>query len=307
MHSTTKYLGGHGDVMAGVVVTSAENRRKLYELNKLVGGVLGPFEAWLAMRGCKTLPLRVCQQCQHHFRLTINERLALLTDPQSFVVIDASLRPGNPLDFPEYEQKLASDRVKTGRDEAFIYGDATLEGVPMVFGVAEFAFRGASMGSVYGEKVARALERGAEMQRPVVLVTASGGARMQEGIVSLMQMAKTSAACARLRASGQLYIVVMTDPTTAGVLASFASLGDIILAEPGALIGFAGPRVIEQNLKIKLPPGTHTAEFQLAHGMVDMVVHRRDQRGVVAKLLKHLAPGSTMPEMTGDAVASAQG
>jgi len=196
----------------------------------------------------------------------------------------------NPLDFPDYEQKLASDRMKTGREEAFIYGDAGIDGISIVFGVADFSFRAASMGSVVGEKVTRALERGAALGRPVIFVTASGGARMQEGIISLMQMAKTAAACERLKAAGQLYIVIMTDNTTAGVLASFASLGDIIIAEPGALIGFAGPRVIEQNLKIKLPPGTHTAEFQLAHGMVDMVVSRRDLRLVVGKLLGYLSP-----------------
>ena len=246
--------------------------------------------------------LRVCHHCQHHFRLTADERIVQFTDPDSFKELDASMRPGNPLQFPGYEDKLASDRVKTGHEESFLYGDATLEGTPLVFGVADFAFRGASMGSVHGEKIARALERGAELRRPVVLVTSSGGARMQEGIVSLMQMAKTAAASERLKASGQLYIVVMTDPTTAGVLASYASLGDIIIAEPGALVGFAGPRVIEQNLKIKLPPGTHTAEFQLAHGMIDMVVNRRDLRALVAKLLNFLSPGIAMSDVADDSL-----
>jgi len=249
--------------------------------------------------------LRVCHNCHHHFRLTPEERIALLTDEGSFAELDAGMSSVNPLDFPDYEQKLAADRTKTGREEAFIYGDARIDGIPIVFGVADFNFRGASMGSVYGEKATRALERGAALGRPVLFVTASGGARMQEGIISLMQMAKTSAACARLKEAGQLYIVIMTDNTTAGVLASFASLGDIIIAEPGALIGFAGPRVIEQNLKIKLPPGTHTAEFQLAHGMVDMVVNRRDLRLVVGKLLGYLSPAVPEPEEIDDALAIA--
>jgi acetyl-CoA carboxylase carboxyl transferase subunit beta len=250
--------------------------------------------------------LRVCHNCHHHFRLSPDERVALLTDEGSFVEIDAGMSSGNPLEFPDYEQKLASDRIKTGREEAFMYGDAGIDGMPIVFGVADFNFRGASMGSVYGEKVTRALERGAALGRPVVFVTTSGGARMQEGIISLMQMAKTAAACERLKAAGQLYIVIMTDNTTAGVLASFASLGDIIIAEPGALIGFAGPRVIEQNLKIKLPPGTHTAEFQLAHGMVDMVVSRRDLRSMVGRLLEYLSPAIGMePEAIDDVLAAA--
>lgn len=244
--------------------------------------------------------LRVCHNCHHHFRLSIDERIAQLTDEGSFSEIDAGMRSLNPLDFPEYEEKLASDRRKTGREEAFLYGDATLDGIPIVFGLANFDFRAGSMGSVVGEKVTRALERGAELRRPVILVTASGGARMQEGIISLMQMAKTAAACARLKQAGQLYMVIMTDNTTAGVLASFASLGDIIIAEPGATIGFAGPRVIEQNLKIKLPPGTHCAEFQIAHGMIDMVVNRRDLRTTVGKLLGYLAPANAEPEATDD-------
>jgi acetyl-CoA carboxylase carboxyl transferase subunit beta len=240
--------------------------------------------------------LRVCHNCQYHFPLPSAARLMQLIDEGTFHELGATLQPGNPLQFPGYEEKLARGRAKSGQNEAFVYGDAEISCVPTVIGIASFDFMGGSMGSVVGEKVTAALERGAELQRPVVLVCASGGARMHEGIVSLMQMAKTSAACARLKASGQLYLVVMTDPTTAGVLASFASLGDIIIAEPGALVGFAGPRVIEQNLKIKLPPGTHTAEFQLNHGMIDMVVHRRDLRATVGKLLTYLAPADpTVP------------
>jgi acetyl-CoA carboxylase carboxyl transferase subunit beta len=235
---------------------------------------------------------RVCHACQYHFPLSCVERVDMLVDPETFAECDSALQPGNPLAFPGYEEKLERGRAKSGLKEGLIYGDAVIAGVPVVLGVADFSFMGGSMGSVVGEKVARALERGAELNRPVILVCASGGARMQEGIISLMQMAKTSAACARLRETGQLYIVVMTDPTTAGVLASYASLGDIIIAEPHALIGFAGPRVIEQNLKVKLPPGTHTSEFQLSHGMIDMVVHRRELRTTLAKLLNYLAPAA---------------
>jgi acetyl-CoA carboxylase carboxyl transferase subunit beta len=236
--------------------------------------------------------LRVCGTCSHHFRLGADERIDMLVDEASFVEIDAELQPCNPLDFPDYGMKLEASRAKSGQNEGFRYGDAVVDGVSIVLGIADFGFMGGSMGSVHGEKVARALERGVELNRPVVLACASGGARMQEGIISLMQMAKTSAACARLTASGQLYITIFTDPTTAGVLASYASLADVIIAEPAALVGFAGPRVIEQNLKVKLPPGTHTAEFQLQHGMVDMVVHRRELRSTLSRLLTYLAPAS---------------
>jgi len=234
--------------------------------------------------------LRVCGNCQYHFPLSTAERIAMLADEGAFAEIDANLLPVNPLGFPDYEDKLARGRAKAGQNEAFVYGDAEIAGVPVVLGVANFGFMGGSMGSVVGEKVTRALERGAELGRPVVLMCASGGARMQEGMVSLMQMAKTAAACERLKAAGQLYITILTDPTTGGVWASFASLGEIIIAEPAALIGLTGPRVLEQNLKVKLPPGTHTAEFQLAHGMVDMVVHRRELRGTVTRLISMLAP-----------------
>lgn len=232
--------------------------------------------------------LRVCTHCQYHFPLSAVDRIAMLADDNQFAEIDADMQPCNPLDFPGYADKLARGQKNSGQNEAFRYGDTVIAAIPTVLGVASFSFMGGSMGSVVGEKVTRALERGVELKRPVLLVCASGGARMHEGIISLMQMAKTAAACEKLKAAGQVYIVVLTDPTTAGVFASFASLGDVLIAEPGALIGFAGPRVIEQNLKIKLPPGTHTSEFQLAHGMTDLVVHRRDLRNYVANLLTYL-------------------
>ncbi len=234
--------------------------------------------------------LRVCYSCQHHLQFSTLERIALLTDAGGFVEIDAALTTGNPLDFPGYDEKLARGRAKSKQHEAFIYGDAVLDGVPLVLGVANFEFMGGSMGSVVGEKVTRALERGLALRRPVVFVCASGGARMQESMLSLMQMAKTASACTRLKEAGLLYLTILTNPTTGGVWASFASLGDIIIAEPGALIGLTGPRVLEQNLKVKLPPGTHTAEFQLNHGMIDMVVHRRELRATVSRLVAYLAP-----------------
>jgi len=256
-----------------------------------------PDGLWRNCPKCKTLLYTkdltndyfICPSCGYHFPLNLYQRLELLTDHGSFKEVDAELVGGNPLDFPNYTEKIESSRLKTKQKEGFAYGDAKMDGRDIVIGVASFAFMGGSMGSIVGEKVTRALERGAEQNKPVIIVCASGGARMQEGIVSLMQMAKTAAAVEKLRATGQIYITVLTDPTTAGVFASYASMGDVIIAEPGALIGFAGPRVIEQNLRIKLPPGTHTAEFQLAHGMIDMVVNRRELRGTVSNLVTYLS------------------
>ena len=260
-----------------------------------------PDGLWRNCPKCKTLLYTkdltndyfICPGCGYHFPLNLYQRLELLTDHGSFKEVDADLVGGNPLDFPNYTEKIESSRLKTKQKEGFAYGDATMDGRDIVIGVASFAFMGGSMGSVVGEKVTRALERGAEQNKPVIIVCASGGARMQEGIVSLMQMAKTAAAVEKLRATGQIYITILTDPTTAGVFASYASMGDVIIAEPGALIGFAGPRVIEQNLRIKLPPGTHTAEFQLAHGMIDMVVNRRELRGTVSNLVTYLSNNNT--------------
>ncbi|MEI7833924.1 MAG: acetyl-CoA carboxylase, carboxyltransferase subunit beta [bacterium] len=266
-----------------------------------------PVGLWQKCPKCRTMlygkelerNLRVCTHCQYHFPLSSAERIAMFADDNQFAEIDADMQPCNPLDFPGYGDKLARGQKNSGQNEAFRYGDTVIDKIPAVLGVASFAFMGGSMGSVVGEKVTRALERGAELKRPVVLVCASGGARMHEGIISLMQMAKTAAACEKLKAAGQVYVVVLTDPTTAGVFASFASLGDVLIAEPGALIGFAGPRVIEQNLKIKLPPGTHTSEFQLAHGMIDLIAHRRDLRSTVAKLITYLTDARPEAEAVG--------
>jgi len=234
--------------------------------------------------------LRVCQKCQHHARLSARERIAQLLDNGAFHEEDAGLRPGNPLGFvsagQRYEDKLVESQGKSGLIEAVVCGSGAIEEVPLRMSVADFSFMGASMGSVVGEKIARAVERSIEDRLPLLAVCSSGGARMHEGIFSLMQMAKTSAALAHLADARVPFICLLSDPTTGGVTASFAGLGDIMLAEPGALVGFAGPRVIEQITKQKLPPGTQRAEFQLEHGMVDKVVHRRDLRPTLARLLR---------------------
>jgi acetyl-CoA carboxylase carboxyl transferase subunit beta len=234
--------------------------------------------------------LRVCQKCHHHARLPASERIAQLLDEGSFQEEDRGLRPGDPLGFvsagQRYQDKLVETQDKTGLNEAIICGTGAIEGAPLRLAIADFSFMGASMGSVVGEKVARAIERSLEDRQPFLAVCSSGGARMHEGIFSLMQMAKTSAALAHLGDAGVPFLCLLTDPTTGGVTASFAGLGDVMLAEPGALVGFAGPRVIEQITKQKLPPGTQRAEFQLEHGMIDKVVHRRDLRSTLSRLLR---------------------
>jgi acetyl-CoA carboxylase carboxyl transferase subunit beta len=247
--------------------------------------------------------LRVCQKCGHHARLSARERIEQLLDEGTFQEEDAALRPGDPLVFVSagqaYRDKLSETQEKTGLPEAIVCGVGRIEGVTTRVAVADFGFLGASMGSVFGEKVARAVERTTASRIPFQEVRASGGARMHEGIFSLMQMAKTSAALARLSQARVPFLALLTDPTTGGVMASFAGLGDVMLAEPGALVGFAGPRVIEQITKQKLPPGTQRSEFQLEHGMVDKVVHRRDLRPVLARLLV-LYGGATPTNGKGD-------
>lgn len=233
--------------------------------------------------------LRVCKHCGYHFRLGAYERVAITADPGSFVEHDRDMRHDDPLQFPDYRELTASDEQRTGLRDAIIWGDCTIGGFPTALAVADFSFRGGSMGSVVGEKVARALEHGIEARMPVVIFCTSGGARMQEGVLSLMQMAKTTAAAGRLHRSGLPYLTVLTDPTTAGTLASYASLSDVIIAEPGARLYFAGPRVIEQNLKIKVPPDLLSSEFHLQHGMVDLVVHRRDLPATLTRLLRLLS------------------
>ena len=235
--------------------------------------------------------LEVCPSCGHHYALSAESWIDLLTDPGSFEELDLGLVSGDPLAFNDarpYPERVAATRKKTGVDDAMMTGEGTLDGRPVQLGTFVFRFMGGSMGSVVGEKIARMFERGTERGHPVILLASSGGARMQEGILSLMQMAKTVAALGRLRAAGRPFVSVLIHPTTGGVAASFALLGDVNIAEPRALIGFAGPRVIENTIRQKLPEGFQRAEFLLEHGMVDIIAQRREMRSTVARVLGHL-------------------
>lgn len=238
--------------------------------------------------------LGVCPTCQHHHRWDSLARLRHLVDEGSFERHDQDVLPVDPLGFVDgkpYSQRLAATQNRLGEPDAYVAGAATILGLPVEIGTFNFAFMGGSMGSVVGELVARQVERAIVRRVPCVIISASGGARMQEGIFSLMQMAKTSAALARLRDdAGMPYISVLTDPTTGGVAASFAMLGDVILAEPNALIGFAGPRVIRETIRQELPPGFQTSEYLLEHGLVDQIVPRSQLRETLAKLLRVLTP-----------------
>jgi acetyl-CoA carboxylase carboxyl transferase subunit beta len=229
---------------------------------------------------------RVCPKCNYHGRLSAQERILITVDKESFREFDSNMKSLDPLDFPDYNEKQEELRESTGLKDAVVTGTATIKGSPVVIGVMDSRYMMGSMGSVVGEKIARAFEYATENGLPVVMFTASGGARMQEGIVSLMQMAKTSGAVKLHSDAGGLYIAVMTDPTTGGVTASFASLGDIIIAEPKVLIGFAGRRVIEGTIKQRLPEDFQLAEFMHEKGFVDMIVERRKMRSVLSHLLK---------------------
>lgn len=229
---------------------------------------------------------KVCPNCNYHARLTAAERLRITADKNSFVEYDAGMHSADPLHFPDYAQKIERSQTQTGMRDAVITGECTIKGSRTVLIIMDSHFMMASMGSVVGEKITRAFETATEKVLPVVAFTASGGARMQEGILSLMQMAKTSGAVARHSEAGLLYLTVMTDPTTGGVTASFASLGDIILAEPKVLIGFAGRRVIEGTIRQRLPDNFQLAEFVQEKGFVDMIVERRTMRSTLSHLLK---------------------
>lgn len=255
-----------------------------------------PSELWEKCPSCGAVlitkdlarALYICSKCDHHLRMPIWDRIALLTDGSSFVETDHEVESVDPLSFVDtapYPDRLKKAFRKTDSFDAVTIGEGRLDGRPVLLGVMDFEFMGGSMGSVVGEKITRLLEKAAQTRIPAIVVSASGGARMQEGIFSLMQMAKTSAAVARMNAANVPYISILTDPTTGGVSASFASLGDINIAEPGALIGFAGPRVIEQTIRQKLPDGFQRSEFLLSHGMVDMVVHRRAMKQTISRFL----------------------
>ncbi|HVO98865.1 MAG TPA: acetyl-CoA carboxylase, carboxyltransferase subunit beta [Bryobacteraceae bacterium] len=251
---------------------------------------------WLKCDSCgqiiwkKTLEenMQVCPRCDHHFRLDARARLAMLFDDGVYEELDADLVSTDPLRFEDsktYTERLDGMRRKTGMSDALISGSGTLEGRPVQICAMELSFIGGSMGAVVGEKLTRAIERGFAKREPVIIVSASGGARMQEGAISLMQLAKISAALMRLDEASVPYISVLTDPTTGGVTASFAMLGDLNIAEPGALIGFAGPRVIEQTIRQKLPAGFQTSEFLLDHGFLDAVVKRSEMKEYIARSL----------------------
>ncbi|MGE3636507.1 MAG: acetyl-CoA carboxylase, carboxyltransferase subunit beta, partial [Sandaracinaceae bacterium] len=234
----------------------------------------------------------VCPQCGLHYRLSGEAWAELLLDPGSFDELDVGLHSGDPLKFTDsrsYPERLVSTRKKTGLDDAMMVGQGLLLGRPVQFGSFLFRFMGGSMGSVVGEKITRMFERGTELRQPVILLSSSGGARMQEGVLSLMQMAKTVAALRRLREeANQPFISVLLNPTTGGVAASFALLGDVNIAEPKALIGFAGPRVIENTIRQKLPEGFQRSEFLLDHGMLDIIAERSEMRATIGRLLGHL-------------------
>jgi acetyl-CoA carboxylase carboxyl transferase subunit beta len=257
-----------------------------------------PKGVWLQCPSCQATVfqkaleenLHVCPECGYHHRIPARTRIAQLVDPDSFEEFLSDLVSTDPLKFKErltYRERIAEVQQKTGETEAVVVGKAFIRGRPVILAVMNPFFIMASMGSVVGEKITAGIERAADENIPFVVVTASGGARMQEGMVSLVQMAKTSAAVARLDDAGGLYIVVMTDPTTAGVAASFASLGDVHLAEPGAMVGFAGPRVIENTIRAKLPEGFQSADFALQHGFVDRIVHRHDLRTEIARIIDY--------------------
>lgn len=270
-----------------------------------------PDDLWIKCSRCKELLYskefennrKVCHKCGFHFRMGAWERLALLLDEGSFVELNRNLVTSDPLQFtslaePPYHIKAAETRQKTGLKEAIITGIGTLEKMPLAVSVCDFAYQGGSMGSVFGEKLVRLIELALEQRLPLLTVSASGGARMHEGIFSLMQMAKTTAALARLGQVGLPHISLLADPTTGGVIASYAAVADVVLAEPGAHIGFAGPRVIEQIIRQKLPADFQTAEFLLEHGMVDQVVPRKELRPLLASLLGLYQLSSSQPVLT---------
>ena len=258
-----------------------------------------PEDLWIKCPGCSELIYsrelertdRVCPKCAYHFRLRARQRIGQLLDPGSFTEWHANILTEDPLAFADgsgsYEQKLEQTRTKSGESEALIVGRGSIEGQPVAIAVSDFEFLGASMGSVFGEKLVRAIELAEQHREPLLTVSSSGGARMHEGLFSLMQMAKTVSALAQLGRAGMPHIAMLVDPCYGGVTASYATVADVIVAEPGALIGFAGPRVIEQITRQKLPEGFQTAEFLLAHGMIDMIVPRVELRDTLAALLRH--------------------
>ncbi len=266
-----------------------------------------PNGIWLKCEKCKEIIykaelvkyLMVCPKCDHHYRLSARERIDMLVNPGSFEEYDAQLTSKDPLKFRDskkYKDRLKSAIKNSNQNEAVVSGMAVISHFPVQITVFDFRFMGGSMGSCVGEKITRCFERGISEKEPVIIISCSGGARMQEGMFSLMQMAKTSAAIARLGEAGIPYISILTDPTMGGVTASLSMLGDVIIAEPGALIGFAGPRVIEQTIRQKLPDGFQRAEFLKQHGLVDEVIHRKDLKEKITLMLSFFGLGAKKPE-----------
>ena len=262
-----------------------------------------PEGMWVKCDTCKEIVyrkelernLKVCPKCNYHFRINAGERIMYLADHGTFQELDPGVTSSDPLRFKDtqsYNSRLETSKAKSGINEAVVTGHARIKDLPVILAIMDFAFMGGSMGSAVGEKVTRAAERALEQRIPFVAVSSSGGARMQEGIYSLMQMAKASAAIGRLKDAGVPFISVIADPTFGGVTASFAMLGDIIVAEPRSLIGFAGPRVIEQTIKQQLPEDFQRAEFLLEHGMLDRIIERKRMRKELGLILGHLAGGT---------------
>lgn len=267
--------------------TEEENKKNIKASDMLIG-------KWVKCDACKEILYKeevhrnysVCPNCGKHFRLSARRRISQIVDEGTFVEINKDMETRNPLDFKGYSKKIEALQEKTNIKEAVTTGYGEINGEKVVIAVMDGNFMMGSMGSVVGEKITSSIEEAIKNKLPFIIFCVSGGARMQEGIISLMQMAKTSSALAKLDEAGILYISVLTDPTTGGVTASFASLGDIILAEPNALIGFAGPRVIEQTIKQKLPDGFQKSEFLLEHGFIDKIVERRDMKDTLYKILR---------------------
>lgn len=253
-----------------------------------------PIGKWVKCDNCKEIiykeklreNLSICPNCNHYFRMHIDKRLELIIDKDTYKRFDLNIETKNPLELDDYPKKLKVLREKTGLEEAVACGTGKINGEDVVICIMDSGFLMGSMGAVVGEKITYSIEKAIELKLPIIIFSVSGGARMQEGIVSLMQMAKTTSALTKLNDEGLLYISVLTDPTYGGVTASFASLGDIILAEPGAMIGFAGPRVIEQTIGESLPEGFQTAEFLLEHGFIDKIVERKDMKGILTKIIQ---------------------
>ena len=273
---------------------SIENRERTKKVDKRKKAEPSiPDGMWIKCNTCKAIiykkevtEYKLCPNCDAHFRMSPAERIAITCDEGSFEEFDQNMQPKNPMNYPEYDQVIKKAQDKSGIKEAVVTGRCTIHGQKTVLAIMDSHFMMGSMGSVVGEKITRAVEYATKHRLPIIIFTTSGGARMQEGIISLMQMAKVSEALGRHDAAGLLYVTVLTDPTTGGVTASFAMLGDIILSEPKALIGFAGQRVIKGTIHQDLPEGFQRAEFQLEHGFVDRIVHREKLRNELGKILR---------------------